>query len=684
MSDNPFDEIDPPSGASRIDKLLGKVRSLEASGDSAVSKKLARGRYQITPDTAEKYKIDYNRLDNPDYAQRSARRILTDLAGKYPDDSDVLVAYNAGPGRVGKPIDKLPGETQDYLAHNARLDGKNPFDVLDPPSGAKPTQRSAYDPAKFAPRQGAPPRSQAQPIRHSLVGDYMGEVRQAQAEAMKQAEAGQQMDPKAGFGQNTLKALGGLGGAFDYVLAPVSAVGRTLQQGIDRAVTGGMGFEDEDKRKAFAGDVATAALPVGGEEKLAAGAVKGVGERAAKIAAEKARMAPPMSEAVRHGNDVAYLKDKGVRLTEGQIKGGAAKTAEEKATSGAYKGPAIAEMHKRAYDDFNKAAYNQALSHIGEKFDGQLVGREGVAEVGDKISAAYDRVLPKGMARSDPAFETELEHVVSTNDPFTGQHRGALQAAVDRFITPKFGPDGVMTGEAAKDAETDLNKLIKNFAGKGGSDGQFAEGLMDIKEALMSNVERNSPPGVRPEIKKANAAYRDYKMIENASTASSANGGRFTPSQLVTGAKRGSQKGQFAKGRAGEMQKLGDSAQRVIGDKYPDSGTAGREAFGRRGLTGAGIGAIAGHAALPGVPYAAEGGAAAGAIAARAAQPAINALARHSLEKAARRASTAPKNYLKAIDSRVSPMVQHRPAVTPARINALRLIANPQQTAGNQ
>lgn len=398
--------------------------------------------------------------------------------------------------------------------------------------------------------------------------------------------------------------------------------------------------------------------------------------RRAARAVEKARMAPPVSPAAQHASDVKYLTDRGVRLTEGHIRGGAAKVAEEKQTSSAYRGQATAEAHQRAFDDFNKAAFNQALSHIGQRYEGQVVGRDGVAEVGDKIDAVYDRALPRGMAKTDHAFDQELAGVVEAHDPFTGTHRGALQAAVDRFIKPRFGPNGVMTGENAKDAETDLNKLIRAYAGKGGADDQFAEGLRDLKTALMDNVARHSPPEVAADIKRANAAYRDYKMIESASTAASAAGGKFTPAQLVAGAKRGSTRGQFARGRGGDMQTLADAAQRVLGNKYPDPGTAGRLAHNRRGVVGAVIGdELAGLTHIPGARTV---GALAGYAADRGiAAPAMNALTRHRMERAATtaaRASRQPQNYLR--DHVYNPLVQHRAALAP--VNALKLISQQQ------
>lgn len=110
-------------------KLLDTVRRLEGSGDSAVSPKGARGRYQITPATAKTYGIDYDKLDDPAYARQSASKILADLNDKFDgDQAAILVAYNAGPGRArrwlaaNKDPSVLPEETRKYLSRAGLLD----------------------------------------------------------------------------------------------------------------------------------------------------------------------------------------------------------------------------------------------------------------------------------------------------------------------------------------------------------------------------------------------------------------------------------------------------------------------------------------------------------------------------------------------------------------------------------
>lgn len=120
-------------GQTTENALLGVVRKLEGSSDTAVSPKGAVGRYQITEDTARTYGFDPRRLTDPAYNEQAARTILRDLAKRYHGNTqEILAAYNAGPGAAdrfraaGDNPAVLPRETQKYLQRAPLLDGYAP------------------------------------------------------------------------------------------------------------------------------------------------------------------------------------------------------------------------------------------------------------------------------------------------------------------------------------------------------------------------------------------------------------------------------------------------------------------------------------------------------------------------------------------------------------------------------
>lgn len=94
--------LGPARGADVVDL----IPSLERSGATAVSPKGAAGTYQITPDTAKAYGLDYAKLSDPSpagqaYARAGAQQILDDLSGKFGGDRTLMfAAYNAGAGMV--------------------------------------------------------------------------------------------------------------------------------------------------------------------------------------------------------------------------------------------------------------------------------------------------------------------------------------------------------------------------------------------------------------------------------------------------------------------------------------------------------------------------------------------------------------------------------------------------------
>jgi hypothetical protein len=104
------------------DRTLDIFGTLERSADDAVSPKGAVGHWQIMPETASGLGFDPARLTEHDYNKEVARAVVTDLAKKFGGNlQDMLVAYNAGPGRArawiagGRKVADLPLETQHYL-----------------------------------------------------------------------------------------------------------------------------------------------------------------------------------------------------------------------------------------------------------------------------------------------------------------------------------------------------------------------------------------------------------------------------------------------------------------------------------------------------------------------------------------------------------------------------------------
>lgn len=119
------------------EKVLDAIVKAEGSGDSAVSKKGARGRYQIMPETAKQYGLKVepqagiDERTDPAKSRLAMGKYVTALMKMFEGDLEkVAAAYNAGQGNVRKAIERAtdlgiadqwkaflpkPGETIPYI-----------------------------------------------------------------------------------------------------------------------------------------------------------------------------------------------------------------------------------------------------------------------------------------------------------------------------------------------------------------------------------------------------------------------------------------------------------------------------------------------------------------------------------------------------------------------------------------
>ena len=105
------------------------------------------------------------------------------------------------------------------------------------------------------------------------------------------------------------------------------------------------------------------------------------------------------------------------------------------------------------------------------------------------------------------------------------------------------------------------------------------------------------------DLKATNTAWANFKRVQNAGSKLGADSGNFSPSQLqnaVRALDKSKDKAAFARGNA-LMQDLGDAGKSVLGNKVPDSGTAGRLIMGG--------GALGSYLINPAIPASLLGGA---------------------------------------------------------------------------
>lgn len=309
--------------------------------------------------------------------------------------------------------------------------------------------------------------------------------------------------------------------------------------------------------------------------------------------------------------DVQMLLDRGVTPTPGQILGGAAARTEDKLSSVPVLGDLIKNAQQRAMQQFNVAAYNEALAPIGQSFDSSLsnLGQEGISQVKNKIQDVYNSVLPNMQFRVDPQFQSEVTNLGQMASNLPASQQQTFMNVLKNQLFGKMTPQGYMDGQTLKGVSEELGDKAAGYLGDGSYDNrQLGAALSALKSSLMDGVKRSSPGDLAQQLNNADAAWANFARLRSAASSIGAanNEGVFTAAQLQNAVRAGDKsagKGAFATGNA-LMQDLSGAGQRVLGSKYPDSGTAGR---GLLALLAPG-GVAAGLATAPGSTLATLGG----------------------------------------------------------------------------
>lgn len=273
---------------------------------------------------------------------------------------------------------------------------------------------------------------------------------------------------------------------------------------------------------------------------------------------------------------VAYLQERGVTPRVGQIIGPKAAVAEDKAMSLPIVGDKIAEAQRRAVEDFNRAAYNEVLKPLGQKYAGP-VGRDGIAAVQDTLSKAYDDVLPNLQWKADPKFVAEFKKIAGMAQNLPPDKYTQFQKVMENELIPRVRGGG-MDGLSFKELEAELSRFARSYGSSSSADDRMlANGINEVLASARSALERGNPKAA-PLLRKINQAYATFTRVQDAAGRVGTEEGIFTPNHLLSAVRnmdKSARKGAFARGDA-LLQTLAENGKKVLGIKYPDSGTAGR------------------------------------------------------------------------------------------------------------
>jgi hypothetical protein len=308
---------------------------------------------------------------------------------------------------------------------------------------------------------------------------------------------------------------------------------------------------------------------------------------------------------------VAELFEEGVRPTAAQAIGGAVKTAEEKLESVPLIGAAITKAHRRGMETFNTATLKKVVDDLNREIDavsagvpsapGQAPvspmqrievgdiqpGTTGFQQVKSAVKEAYGRLVENTSGEMTPELQAGLQGIRDLAGTLRGSYAKQIDDILKNTIESRLKPGQRVDGVTIKEIDSELTNLAENYTKSSIADERRIGQAIQEAQRQMHLMMEGQNPDYATALRNADSAYFKLKRIEQATTSSVANE-LMTPAQLLQSL-RGRDRTGFAQGTM-PMQEWGRAAQEVLGNKYPDSGTAGRLGLGD--LFAAGVGGL--------------------------------------------------------------------------------------------
>lgn len=452
------------------------------------------------------------------------------------------------------------------------------------------------------------------------------------AKISQDEQAYQQRRQAAGqSGLDAYRLLGNIISPANLAIASRIPAGATLAQKIGAGIAGGAGLNATTQPVIGAENPSTN-FPMEKAKQAAIGAATGplgqiMGAGLNRIISPKASVNPNMQ----------LLQESGVNPTIGQTLGGVANKLEEKATSIPILGDMISLARGNANNQFERAAYNQVLAPINTKLPLGLKGRDALNFTESTLKNRYDNVLNNiGAITPDAQFGNDVTQLSGMVDSLK-----IPQANKDKFaylldnIKSAADENGVITSDAYKRLESSLGSNAKKLGGSPDIyDGDIAQAAAQLQANLKDMLARQAGPEAKA-LQDTNAAWANFKRVQNAAGKVGAEEGAFNPAQLQNAVRtmdKSKDKAAFARGNA-LMQDLSEAGKTVLGNKVPNSFTTDRAL-----LAG---GTLGSYLVNPAIPAGLLGGA---ALYTQPAQKALNALVSKRPDSAAQLAELLRQN----------------------------------------
>jgi len=307
------------------------------------------------------------------------------------------------------------------------------------------------------------------------------------------------------------------------------------------------------------------------------GAVRGVANTIAPWVSEHMAGRIAQGERPTIGETVAS-EDPHLVGEGGNMLGRLMKTKEDVEAGFPIAGAPIRQAQQTSREVFNLNRINAALEPIGESIAPDTpVGRPMIREMGDRLGAAYNRLVPQIAGEVDAPLTHGIQ-MAETRVP--AALRQDFGTEIDRIVISKSHPQtGELSGRDFKDAEAELRQAATEYmSSPNPSDKRLGRAFADVRDELFAMMDRHNAPDVSERLRDINHGYSILIPIEKAAGSVGARDGVFNASQLYTALKatdQSARKRGFARGTA-HLQEDIENAKQAMVKTIPDSGTPGR------------------------------------------------------------------------------------------------------------
>lgn len=277
---------------------------------------------------------------------------------------------------------------------------------------------------------------------------------------------------------------------------------------------------------------------------------------------------------------VQAMLAEGVQPTPGQVLGGATQRMEGHLEKLPFVGDAIRNARIRAVEEFNTATLNRVLRPITGKertftLGGENVGRSAIDRTGRIVSDAYDDLLPRMRAQVDEPFMAQLQSLRGLASEMPPDRAAQFEQILNRRLLSRFTDSGLMSGETAKIAQSDLRRLATQYRASSDPDTRLMGDALTELEATFRNLIIRNNPQHSERLRAIDDAYTWLLRVENAAGRQGSKEGVFSPAALTAATRQMDRTGRhraYSRGNA-PAQQYAEMAENVLGPKVPDSGT---------------------------------------------------------------------------------------------------------------